>query len=130
VKSIDPISIPLRQFLDEASQGNSPIHIHVDIEKVETRKKPNLFLFDGKDINEIILFFELNYDMNEQRTPSMLVSSFGKEWPYVGRQGLAKRFTKHLLERFVSYKTRGQPDTDRVLSSWLSSCKKQDFHAT
>jgi hypothetical protein len=86
------------------------IHNFVDIEETTKNRKP--FLFDGKNTNEAIEFFESNYDMNEQRKASFLVSSFGGKWPYIGRRNLATKFIDILMERFVQFSTNGQPDKE------------------
>jgi hypothetical protein len=116
----DLLRLELIDMIDKQQKGNSHIQIHNFVgtkkrereEKEESGKKPNVFLFDGKNPNEIIEFFESNYDMNEQRTPSLLVSSFGGDWPYIGRQRVAKPFASILLERFVNFRKKGQADKE------------------
>jgi hypothetical protein len=114
--------IKIEEAISNLKQGNSHIQIHNFVgtdgkkreaeEKEESGKKPKVFLFDGKNPNEIIEFFESNYDMNEQRTPSLLVSSFGGDWPYIGRQRVAKPFASILLERFMNFRKKGQADKE------------------
>jgi len=83
------------------------------------RSRPSLF--DGEKAEEIVSFFVSNYDQNEVRTASFLVSSFGSKWKYSGRNSVTLRFMSVLQSRFPLFGTEGQKDKQNNLIFFTST---------
>ena len=61
--------------------------------------------------------------MNEERKKPYLVSSFGGDWPYFGRNELIEEFKGIIKRRFSVFKTSGQTDKEYNLIPFSSTIK-------
>ena len=78
-------------------------------------------LFDGKDVGNIIEWFNIHYPSDEPRYEYKLVTTYGAAFPRVGRTGVANRIQEKLEHRLNLHYSANSIDKQDIFIPYVGT---------